>query len=229
MKNILIIGSNSGIAKALIKQLLKEKNNVFAISKQEDSFIHENYTSFQTDILSEALPEKVTASEIDGFVYFPGTINLKPFKSIKEDTFRSDLEINLLGAIKSLQQIEKQLTENSSVLLFSSVAAQTGMPFHASVAASKGAVEGLTGALAAEWAPKVRVNCIAPSLTETPLASRFLKTQKQKEAMQQRHPMKTYGQPIDIASMANFLLSEKSRWITGQVIGIDGGLSTIKQ
>ncbi|PLX00750.1 MAG: oxidoreductase, partial [Marinilabiliales bacterium] len=144
MKNILIIGSNSGIAKALIKQLLKEKNNVFAISKQEDSFIHENYTSFQTDILSEALPEKVTASEIDGFVYFPGTINLKPFKSIKEDTFRSDLEINLLGAIKSLQQIEKQLTENSSVLLFSSVAAQTGMPFHASVAASKGAVEGLT-------------------------------------------------------------------------------------
>lgn len=167
---------------------------------------------------------------LDGLVYCPGTINLKPFNTLKVTDFQHDLEVNFLGLVKTLQTYYPllKLSEQASVVLFSTVAVQTGMSFHTSVAAAKGAVEGLSRALAAEWAPKVRVNTIAPSLTETPLAQRLLRNEKQVNASIDRHPMKRIGQAEDIAQMAAFLLSDKASWITGQVIQVDGGLSAIK-
>ncbi|MEP6597760.1 MAG: SDR family oxidoreductase, partial [Ginsengibacter sp.] len=117
---------------------------------------------------------------------------------------------------------------NASIVLFSTVAVQTGLPFHAQVAASKGALEGLTKALAAEFAPKIRVNCIAPSLTDTPLASSLLNTGQKAEANAQRHPLKRIGTTADIANLAEFILSDKASWITGQIIHVDGGISTLK-
>ena len=167
---------------------------------------------------------------LDGLVYCPGTINLKPFSSLKLSDFQNDLEVNFLGLVKTLQMYYPllQKSENASVVLFSTVAVQTGMAFHSSVAAAKGAIEGMSRALAAEWAPKIRVNTIAPSLTETPLAERLLKTDKQRAASIERHPMKRIGKAEDIAEMAAFLLSDKSSWITGQIIQVDGGLSAIK-
>ena len=151
-------------------------------------------------------------------------------RSLKPDAFRSDFEINVIGAIKVLQQTQRllQKTANSSVVLFSTVAVGQGMPYHASIAASKGAIEGLTKTLAAEWAPKVRVNCVAPSLTDTPLAARLLSSDERREVSAQRHPLKRVGTVSDISEAVCFLLSEKSGWMTGQILGVDGGISALK-
>ncbi|MEZ4949679.1 MAG: SDR family oxidoreductase [Saprospiraceae bacterium] len=156
--------------------------------------------------------------------------NLKPFRSLKAEDFRTDFEINVLGAVKSLSKVEKSLRKNpgSSIILFSTVAVGQGMPYHSSVAASKGAIEGMVRSLAAEWAPVVRVNAIAPSLTDTPLASRLLSTEERREQSAERHPLKRVGSPDDIAAMASFLLSEESSWISGQIIGVDGGMAALR-
>lgn len=163
-------------------------------------------------------------------MYCPGTINLKSFSRIGPEEFIADYRLQLVGAVKVIQACLPKLKNaaSSSVVLFSTVAVQTGFPFHSLVASSKGAVEGFTKALAAEFAPKIRVNCIAPSITDTPLAKNLLSSEEKKEASAQRHPLKRIGKPEDLAVLAEFLLSEKSSWITGQVLHIDGGISSLK-
>ena len=168
--------------------------------------------------------------QIDGFVYCPGTINLRPFRSLKLETFRSDLELNLIGAIKTLQIILTRLQKSpsSSIIFYSTVAVKIGMPFHSSVSSSKSALEGLTKSLAAEFAPKIRVNCIAPSIVNTPLANKFLNTEDKIEKAAARHPLNMIGTAKEIAQLTQYLLDEKSKWITGQIINIDGGISSVK-
>lgn len=164
---------------------------------------------------------------LDGLVYCPGSITLKPFKMLDESTFRDDMEVNFFGLLRVVRALQNRLAEGSNVLFFSTVAASTGMPYHTSVAAAKGAVEGFARALAAELAPKVRVNVIAPSLVDTPLSSRLLNSDKKKEKMAERHPLKRVGRPGDIAGLAVFLLTSEDHWITGQVLGVDGGISSL--
>lgn len=178
---------------------------------------------------SESAPD-LSLETIDGFAYCPGTINLKPFHGLKLEDFQMDFEVNVKGAIKTLQPIVKQLKKqgNASIVFFSTVAVQQGMPFHSSVAASKGALEGLTRSLAAELAPHVRVNCIAPSVTDTPLASRILSSEEKKEASGKRHALNRVGSADEVARLAAFLLSDESGWMTGQIIGLDGGMSAIR-
>ncbi|MEN9914839.1 MAG: 3-oxoacyl-[acyl-carrier-protein] reductase FabG [Bacteroidota bacterium] len=227
MKTILLIGASSAVAKEVAKQLKLQGQTVISISRTEPDA---PYDIFQIHDISTNEPMPVIEGCIDGLVYFPGTINLKQFQSLKEVNFQNDFQINVLGAIKSIQSYSKNLalSDSASIILFSTVAVQIGMPFHASVAASKGAIEGLTRSLAAEFAPKIRVNCIAPSLTNTPMASRLLSTPEKIEASALRHPLKKVGDPKDLANMTTFLLSDASKWMTGQILHLDGGMSSIK-
>ena len=165
-----------------------------------------------------------------GLIYFVGNLDLKPFLQLKTEDFFRDWQLHFLGAVKVLQAYLPHLlqVEGSSVVLFSSVAAFQGMPFHASTASCKGAVEALMRSLAAEYAPKVRFNAVAPSLIETKMAETLLNTVQKKESMSKRHPLQRVGTAKDIAEMVLFLLGDKSLWITGQVFHVDGGLSTLK-
>ena len=231
MQNYLIIGGSRGIGRQLSEQLAESGIQVFAtFNKNEPSAKTPNLHYHHLDVLEESLSLDFLPDELTGFVYCPGSINLRQFERIKPNDFESDYKLQVIGAIKLIQLILPRLkkAENSSVVLFSTVAVQTGLPFHSQVAASKGAIEGLTRALAAELAPKIRVNCIAPSLTNTPLAASLLNTDQKIEANAQRHPLKRIGIPEDIANIALFLLSDKASWITGQIIHVDGGLSSIK-
>ena len=169
-------------------------------------------------------------SAINGLVYCPGTINLKPLKSLKIEDFQNDFEVNLLGAVKVINKYFNNLksSERSSIVLFSTVAVQTGMPYHSSIASAKGAVEGLTRSLAAEFAPTIRVNCIAPSITNTPLAEKLLNNESKRKASEDRHPLKRIGDAEEIAKTVLYLLSESANFITGQIIKVDGGISSIK-
>ena len=231
MKSYLIAGGSSGIGLALVKKLSAEGHQVLVISRRGDGLAGLSDTShLAKNIVSDELGEAELPDRLDGVAYCPGSINLKPFRSLKPEAFLEDFHINLLGAVKVLQAAHKALkaAENPSVLLFSTVAVGQGMPFHASVAAAKGAVEGLTRSLAAEWAPAIRVNCIAPSLTDTPLAARLLGSDEKKLAAGARHPLKRVGTAEEAAALAHFLLGENSGWISGQIIGLDGGLSSLK-
>ena len=221
----LIVGCSYGIGEQIAIQLMAKGHKVIGISRSAAAHVDEHIV---LDILTDQLPP--IAEPLDGLVYCPGSINLKPFKGLKLDDYKRDLEINTFGLIKTLQQYQTNLKDapTSSVVFFSTVAVQTGMPFHASIAVSKGAIEGLTRSLAAEWAPKIRVNCIAPSLTQTPLASRLLDTDAKRAASEERHPLKKYGNSEHIAAMACFLLSEQADFMTGQIIKMDGGISAIK-
>ena len=228
-KNILIIGGSSGIGKALVNQLQND-NNLFVANRTDEGLDLNKITYIQYDATDGVLDISQLPNQLDGFVYCPGSINLRPFKGLKPETFSKDFEINVLGAVQSLQLVLKNLLESpqASLVFFSTVAVQTGMPFHASVAASKGAIEGLTRSLAAEYAPKLRVNTIAPSLTNTPLASKFLNNEIKLEKANERHPLKYIGSADDIANTARFLLSDESKWMTGQIIHLDGGIGDLK-
>ena len=229
-KNMIVIGASSGIGYSLAQQLMNEANTVFSFSRHQPKDLSINHINWDATSPSDEAFKSLPDS-IHGLVYCPGSILLKPFHRISLDEFKLDFQVNVLGAVSALQILLPRLkrAEGSSVVMFSTVAVQTGMGFHASVAASKGAVEGLARSLAAEWAThKIRVNVIAPSLTDTPLAKNLLSSEDKKEASNKRHPLGRYGQPSDVASMAAFLLSEKSAWITGQVIGVDGGMGTLK-
>lgn len=230
-KNYLIVGGSKGIGFSLVQKLVEGENQVFVVSKTRGNLPDiSNITHIPLDVTADEITFPDFPEKINGVAYCPGSINLKPFRSLKQSDFINDFEINLLGAVKVLQAVEKKLKKagSASVVLFSTVAVQQGMSFHTSIAAAKGAVEGLTRSLAAEWAPRVRVNCIAPSLTDTPLAERLLSSPEKREAGANRHPLKKIGKPSDLAEIAEFLLSEKSNWITGQIIGVDGGMSALR-
>ena len=180
--------------------------------------------------MNDALDLSNLPEQLDGFVYCPGSINLRPFRGLKPKTFQEDFNLNVLGAVKSLQSVLPLLQKSpqASLVFYSTVAVTTGMPFHASVAAAKGALEGLTRSLAAEYAPKFRVNCIAPSLTDTPLADKFLNNEAKLEKAQERHPLKQVGSAKNIAQMTAFLLGDESQWMTGQILHVDGGIGDLK-
>lgn len=222
--NIVLVGGNSGIGKALATQLQESGATLFMYSKSG-----EGTTAVDLSQDFESLPD--LPEVIDGVVYCPGTINLKPFHRITIEEFKQEMDVNFFGAVRLLQACLKGLKKsaNPSVVLYSTVAVQTGMGFHAGIASAKGAIEGLTRSLAAEWAPsKIRVNAIAPSLTETPLAAALLSTPERKEASDKRHPLGRVGTPEDIAEATAFLLSPKSSWMTGQIIHVDGGMAHLK-
>jgi NAD(P)-dependent dehydrogenase (short-subunit alcohol dehydrogenase family) len=231
MSNILIIGASSGIGKELANKLSANGYNVWGTyNSKEVNENKENLKYLKLDVLKDRLNLEELPEIIDGFVYCPGSINLKPFNRIKPDEFIKDFELQVVGAINVLQSIlpRIQKSTNGSIVFFSTVAVKIGLPFHTIVSSSKGAIEGFTRSLAAELAPKIRVNCIAPSLTDTPLAASLLNTEQKREANAQKHPLKRVGTTNDIASMAEFLLSADSSWITGQVFYVDGGMSSIK-
>jgi 3-oxoacyl-[acyl-carrier protein] reductase len=228
-KNFLIVGASSGIGFSLAQTLIEAGANVFTASRTQPNlsskFLLWDALSLDNQVFAE-LP-----STLDGLIYCPGTINLKPFHRLTNEDFLKDFQINLLGAVSVIQANLGRLkaSGNASIVLFSTVAVQTGMGFHASIAASKGAIEGLTKSLAAEFAStKIRVNAIAPSLTDTPLAKNLLSSPEKIEASNKRHPIGRVGTSEDIASMAKLLLSDEGSWITGQIFHVDGGMSSIR-
>jgi len=230
-KKIMVIGATSGIGRALTEKLALAGAEVYAVSRSEDGTYPGVVDFAAIDIVQEDIPKEIIPDKLDGLVYCPGSINLKPLRSLSEEQFRSDYDINVIGAVKSIQATLRSLKKSdavSSIVLFSTVAVQQGMPFHASIAAAKGAVEGLTRSLAAELSPQIRVNCVAPSLTDTPLAEKILSSPERIEASNQRHPLKRIGSAVDIANAAYFLLSDDSSWMSGQVIGVDGGMSSLR-
>lgn len=228
MKNILLIGGSYGIGLAIAKDLQYE-NKVFIASRTNDAIAEVNVTHIPFDATTDTLDTTKLPEIIHGLVYCPGSINLRPFRGLKPEAFENDLQINFISLVKVIQTVLPNLTaaEQSSIVLFSSVAASMGMPFHTSVAAAKGAIEGFAKALAAEYAPKIRVNVIAPSLTDTPLAEKFLSNEEKREKSAQRHPLKRVGTADDMAKTARFLLSDDSSWISGQIFHVDGGMSTL--
>jgi NAD(P)-dependent dehydrogenase (short-subunit alcohol dehydrogenase family) len=231
MATMLIIGASSGIGSSLAKQLIAEGHQVYGTFKKTITASPNGFAKLQPlKVLDENPDFNFLPDTLDGLVYCPGAVNLKPFARVKLEDFVIDFQLQLVGAIKTIQASLPKLknSNNPSIVLFSTVAMQMGFNFHSLVASSKGAVEGLTRALAAEFAPKIRVNCIAPSITDTPLAGTLLNTDEKKEANAQRHPLKKIGKPEDLANLAAFLLSEKANWITGQVIHADGGMSSVK-
>ena len=228
-KNILIIGGSSGIGRALV-DLMAPEHNIYVASRSIESLANAEVTHISYDVMNDALDVSDLPEQLDGFVYCPGSINLRPFRGLKPQTFQEDFNLNVVGAVKSLQAVLPMLQKSAqaSLVFYSTVAVTTGMPFHASVAAAKGALEGLTRSLAAEYAPKFRVNCIAPSLTNTPLADKFLNNDAKLEKAQERHPLKQVGTAKNIAQTTAFLLGEESQWMTGQILHVDGGIGDLK-
>ncbi|MCU0369768.1 MAG: SDR family oxidoreductase [Cyclobacteriaceae bacterium] len=241
-KNFLIIGGGSGIGAEVAKLLNSAGHRLTTASRSaiSNSFDHIQFDALKDELPVSRLPEKLALKDelpvsrlpekLDGLVYCPGAINLKPIARITDEEFKQEYDLNVLGFVRVLRTVLPLLKKSSSasIVLYSTVAVQQGMPFHASVAAAKGAVEGLTRSLAAELAPRIRVNCIAPSLVNTPLAAKLLSSEDKKKASDERHPLKRIGEAIDIAQLSAFLLSDASSWISGQIIHADGGLSTLR-
>ena len=224
----IIIGGTSGIGRAITEQFLQNGARVTTISRRDEGVDGADHLSL--DVTSEDIPVDQIAGPLRGIAYCPGSINLRPVRSVSLEDFEDDWRINAYGAFRALKILIPKLDKDAgaSIVLFSTVAVRQGMPFHASIGSAKGAVEGLTTALAAELAPHIRVNCIAPSLTDTPLAERLLSNESRRQASEERHPLQRVGTPADIAAMATFLLSDQSSWISGQVIGVDGGMSSLR-
>ncbi len=225
-KNILLIGGSHGIGLSIAQQLQGE-HNLFIASRTKVELSGLNVSHIPFDASKDTFDPNILPDEIHGFIYCPGTITLKPFKLMTMDNFNEDMKINFFGLVKVIKEIMPKMTEGASLVFFSTVAVGSGMPYHTSVAASKGAIEGFARSLAAEYAPKLRVNVIAPSLVDTPLSGRLLNNDKKREMMAERHPLKRVGMASDIANMAIFLLSDKSTWMTGQIIGVDGGMGNL--
>ena len=229
MKTIAVIGDSRGIGAEVRNQLLAAGHQVIGVSRTGAS-ASGHYTSISQDVVSEPIDLSVHTDQLDGLIYCPGTINLKPFSSLKPEDVMNDLQVNYLGAFQNIQKNFRLLRKGNdpSIVLFSTVAVKNGMAFHSSISGAKAAVEGLTKSLAAEFAPKIRVNAVAPSLTDTSLAEPLLNNEKKQESAKERHPMKRFGTAADVARIAAFLVGEEASWMTGQIIGVDGGLSTLK-
>lgn len=231
MKNYLIIGGSGGIGSCLTGILADKGCRVYATyRKNKPDVCPVNVSYHYLDVLQQTYDFSWLPDKLDGLAYCPGSINLKPFSRVTPEDIHAETDLHITGAFRVMQAVMSRLhaVPGSSVVLFSTVAVQTGFKFHTLISSVKGAIEGLTRSLAAELAPVVRVNCIAPSLTETMLAAPLLNTQSKREANAARHPMQRIGKPEDIASMAAFLLSEDAGWITGQVFHIDGGIGSLK-
>ncbi len=226
MKNIVIIGGSKGIGSAILLQQL-ESNIVYNISRNEPEITHPNLRHFSINVIQDALPD---IENVDTLIYCPGSINLKPIGSLSIDDFRNDFEINVIGAVKAIQKYLPALRKgtNPSIVLFSTVAVKLGMPFHASIATAKAGIEGLVKSLGAELASVIRINAIAPTITETTLAAGILRNDRMKENMVERHPMKGYLKPEEVANMANFLISENAKSISGQIFEMDYGIVSFK-
>ena len=226
MKTYLIIGGSSGIGKSILESLIYH-NNIINFSRNKPSIEHNNLTHYTIDILKDELPK---LDLLDGLIYCPGSINLKPISHLSEEDFKTDLDINLIGAVKTVKTYLPNLkeSEQASIVMFSSVATKLGMPFHCSVAAAKSAVEGFVKSLGAELAPKIRVNAIAPTLTETNMASKLLRNDKMIQQMEERHPLKRILNPDEVANLATYLLSDNSKGISGQILNIDCGIVSFK-
>tara|TARA_R110000868_G_scaffold76562_1_gene220001 strand:+ start:3528 stop:4211 length:684 start_codon:yes stop_codon:yes gene_type:complete len=226
MKNIVIVGGSKGIGSAILLQQL-ENNYIYNISRNAPEITHSNLKHFPLDILHDVLPE---IENVDTLIYCPGSINLKPIGNLSIDDFRNDFEINVIGAVKTIQKYLPALKKgtNPSIVLFSTVAAKLGMPFHASIATAKAGVEGLVKTLGAELASTIRINAIAPTITETSLSANILRNDRMKDMMIERHPMKGYLKPSEVADMADFLISDKAKSISGQVFEMDYGIVTFK-
>lgn len=226
MKKVLIVGGSKGIGKAILKEM-SGSYEIINISRTDPDDLEENMVHYSCDILKDELPE---LDSLDALVYCPGSINLKPVNRLSQTDFENDFEINVLGAVRVIQKYLKVLKAGNdpSVVLFSTVAVKMGMPFHASIAVAKAGVEALVRSLGAELASQIRFNAIAPTITETGLADKLLRNDMIKEKMRERHPMKNYLQPEDVAAMAEFLVSEKSKRMSGQVIEMDCGIVSFK-
>jgi len=229
MSKFIIVGASSGIGFQLAKNLSDKGHTIYALNRNKvDLDSIPNCHFHEVDIAMETPNFPSIEGAIDGLIYCPGTINLKPFRALKSEDFLNEYNINFMGAVKSIKQYlpNLQLSESPSIVLFSTVAVQTGMSFHASIASAKGAIEGLTRSLAAEFAPKIRVNAIAPSLTATPLADKLINNESKLKASEDRHPLKKIGSSSDISHAVEFLLS--ANWMTGQIMHIDGGMSALR-
>ena len=226
MKKIIIIGGSKGIGNAIV-QTLMDNCEIINISRTPSDINHKNLSQYQCDVLEDELPEIEAA---DSLIYCPGSINLKPISKLSIDDFKDDFNINVIGAVKVIQKYLPQLKKGNapSIVLFSTVAVKLGMPYHASIATAKGGVEGLVKSLAAELSPTVRVNAIAPTVTDTGLADKLLRNDTMKEKMIERHPLKKYLDPKEVATMAEFLISEKTASISGQIFEMDCGIVTLK-
>ena len=226
MRHILIIGGTKGIGKAII-DLLIEENKISCMSRTVSYYVHEYYNYIQLDATLDNFPD---LEKIDSLVYCPGSINLKPISTLSIEDFRNDFELNVIGAVKCIKKYLPLLKkgENPSILLFSTVATKLGMPYHASVSASKSAIDGIVKTLGAELAPKIRINAIAPTITNTELASKILRNEKVLENMIERHPLKKILSASEVAKMAKFLISEDGSSISGQIINMDAGIVSFK-
>ena len=232
MGKYVIVGGSSGIGLEIVKELHTQGHQLYVISRQNRNLDEmTDTTHIQYDVTADiALDVSAFPEQIDGLAYCPGSITLKSFMQLKPDDYIRDYRINVIGAVNVIKALLPRLKKSpeASIVLFGSVAAEIGMPFHASIASAKGAVISLGKSLAAELAPAIRVNTISPSLTDTPLANNLLNNEVKMEAARKRHPLGKFGQPQDIAALAVFLLNDKSAWITGQTINIDGGMSSLR-
>lgn len=231
-KNYLVVGGSRGIGRALVEQLRGRTHTIWVASRNaenlpaDEAVRHLRLDVTDTEASLDGLPDT-----LDGMVYCPGSITLRPFSHLKDSDFLEDFHINVLGAVRVIRQVLPRLRRaehGAAIVLFSTVAVQTGMPFHASIASAKGALEGLARSLAAEFAPRIRVNAIAPSLTDTPLAAQLLSSDEKRKSSAGRHPLKRIGTADELARLASFLLSDAASWMSGQVLHLDGGMSSIR-
>ena len=226
MGKVLIIGGTKGIGKAIVSEIIEE-HEVVCLSRNISDFTHNNYKHIKFDVLNDEFPE---IESLDTLIYCPGTINLKPISTLTTDDFRYDFELNVIGAVKAIKKYLNLLkkSENPSILMFSTVATKLGMPYHSSVSVSKSGIDGLVKTLGAELAPKIRINAIAPTITNTDLASKILRNEKVIENMIERHPLKKILSPDEIAKMASYLISKNSSSISGQIFNMDAGIVSFK-
>ena len=226
MGKVLIIGGTKGIGRAIVSEVIEE-HEVVCLSRNISDFTHNNYKHIKFDVLNDEFPE---IESLDTLIYCPGTINLKPISTLTTDDFRYDFELNVIGAVKAIKKYLNLLkkSENPSILMFSTVATKLGMPYHSSVSVSKSGIDGLVKTLGAELAPKIRINAIAPTITNTDLASKILRNEKVIENMIERHPLKKILSPDEIAKMASYLKTKNSSSISGQIFNMDAGIVSFK-